>query len=102
MWCQRFAGDTIGINWSQGHISVSGCGHITVGEYSQIMEGAIISDAYNLQYGDAESPTTYAVCGSFVWDDSLTVRGDGAWTVAMFGALPDINTSIGVQSPCCY
>lgn len=101
MWCPTYAGDPIGINWSQGHINVTGCGHIEVGE-DNITYGALIYDAYNFQTLDGESPTTYSICNSYVWDDSLTIRGDGRYGVYMSGWLPDVNDLVGVGSPCCF
>lgn len=100
MWCPTYSGDPIGINWGQGHINVSGCGHVGFGVYG--LYGAVIYDSSNKQYWDGESPTSYYVCNSFAWDDSVTVRGDGIWAVAIYGYVPDGPVSIGVTSPCCY
>lgn len=102
MWCPRWSGDSIGINWSYGIIyQLSGCTTISVGgPIGQEVGGALIEEA-NLPWpdyaDDEESITGYWTCaGGDVWDDSLTLPGDGLYKVWMF----DDNQPISVNSPC--
>lgn len=99
MWCPTYTGDSIGINWSQGHASMlSGCGHISVGSGL----GAFIANSAGSTF-DGEQRTTYATCaGGYVWDDSLTVNGSGKYYIAMEAFDPDTGKDAVAQSPCCY
>lgn len=97
-WCKRYSGDTVGQNWSYGTVGYQGCAHIAVGSGAGAEIYGSGQDAH-----DGESRVTYYVCSPHaVWDDSLTVPGNGTYAVVMGANLPDISSAWGVSSPCCY
>jgi hypothetical protein len=99
MWCPRWQGDSVGLNWSYGKLyQLSGCSTISVGGPT----GNEVGGAFLLYHGswpawasDGEQVTGYYTCaGGLVWDDSLTLPGDGLYMAEI------ADNQVYVTSPC--
>ncbi len=84
MWCPRWSGDSVGLNWAYGRdYALSGCKTMLIGNHAGMgwYGAAIIGN--QAAANDGESNSTYTVCNSYAWDDSLTVPGNYTYAVVM-------------------
>jgi len=106
MWCPRWAGDSVGINWAFGRSYVlSGCDTITFGNaVPDGANGSAIFSSNGLAANDGESPSSYFICNGSGWDDSLTVTCSGQFSVNMSTVFPVSGGAdmVAAHSPCCY
>lgn len=98
-WCPRWQGDSVGINWSYGEVhQLSRCATTSVGgPIGEEVGGALMLEqtSWPNWADDGEQVTSYWTCaGGYVWDDSLTLPGDGLYQVALF------DSQVAVYSPC--
>ncbi len=104
VWCQRWAGDAIGLNFAYGRALVQNqpapsCTWVAVGGGP----GAWIESSPAKIVTDGEDWNDYNICpGQYAWDYSQTVPGNGLYAVAMSAYDDDIHTNAAVMSPCCY
>jgi hypothetical protein len=100
MWCPRWQGDRIGINWAYGRdYALSGCKTMLIGNHRSSglgWYGAAIIGTYSAN--DGETNSTYTVCNSYAWDDSLTVPGNGKYSVFMLFK-DTVGDQFNAQSP---
>ncbi len=106
LWCPRWAGDTIGLNFSHGRAYVlSGCQQMALGlDDPWGIVGAMLYISYGQPYVvDGEALSTSTLCaGQHLFDYSLTVRGDGLYSVGMDAFDNTTHQHNWVWSPCCH
>jgi len=103
LWCPRWAGDSIGLNFSHGRSYVlSGCQVMALGDDNDWgLVGAMLFIAVATPVVvDGEWLSTTTICaGQHMFDYSKTVRGDGYYSVGMDAFDQTTFTHLFVWSP---